>query len=363
VNTPIAASPSARVEQLQTVDGMIVYDVPGASVSGGGTRLAPDIADAEMRLLARAMTYKLAVVGLQVGGAKIGLRSAPAMRASVIDRFRVEIADRLGSGVLMTGPDLGTTEADFAGLPTPGGSSGLAARAVNGVPVEEMLTGYGVVAALAAALGDDLRGASVALEGFGKMGASIARELDARGGRVVAVSTLAGCAVASPGTSFPIATLLEARDRWGDGLVHRLGVPVQRAATLWSVDCDALIPGARPGVLDELTALRVRARVVMQVANAPYTQAGLQTLHDQGIEAYADFVASAGGAMAYLAPSVSGAPDVDEARHAIDEIMGRIVTETRAFAEGPYAGAVDRAERFLATWLPESELPSGPPLA
>ena len=352
-----------RIERFETLDGSIVYDVEVAPCSGGGTRLAPDLDEAEVCLLARAMTYKLAVLELPIGGAKIGLRCAPRERAETLERFRREIAERLEQGTLMTGPDLGTTEADFAGLPRPGERAGVAALSVGGVPAEELLTGCGVVSAIEAALGGTLRHRAVALEGFGKMGASIARELAARGGRIVAVSTLAGCAVAEPGTHFPVERLLAARERLGDGLIGALVVEVRRPEAVWSAACDVLVPGARPGALDEHRAQRVRADIVVPVANAPYTAAGLEVLCARGIDAHADFVASAGGAMAYLSPRIAGARDVEEARTAMDGLMGAIVREALEHHDGPYAGAVARAERFLRTWLAPTERPDGPPLA
>jgi glutamate dehydrogenase (NAD(P)+) len=351
------------VERLDSVDGLIVYDVPSAAVSGGGTRMAPDVSEAEMRLLARAMTYKVAVLGLRIGGAKIGLRRTHEPRAEVIARYREEIAPRLASGALMTGPDLGTSEQDFAGLPTPGGDGGIAAVSGDGIPSEELLTGCGVAAALAAALGGDLTGCSLALEGFGKMGASIARAAERRGARIVAVSTVAGCAVARAGGGFPLAQMQEARRAWGDELVHHLGVPSQPRAALWGVACDALVPGARPGVLDVTTAARVEARVVVPVANAPYTAGGLELLRARGVVAHADFVASAGGAMAYLSPEVAQAPDLDAAQEALERIMDALVRETFAAADGPYAGAVALADDFLRGWLSVADRPDGPPLA
>ena len=253
----------------------------------------------------------------------------------MIARFRAEIAGRLQSGELMTGPDLGTSEDDFAGLPTPGGDDGVATKAVGGLPAEELLTGIGVASALEAALPGGLDGRTIALQGFGKMGASIARAVDARGGRIVAVSTLAGCAVAPPGQWFPVAQLLEARDAWGDDLVHHLRARAHPRYAVWAASCDALVPGARPGSLNRHTARHVAARVVVPVANAPYTAGGLDTLEARGIEAHADFVTSGGGAMAYLAPAVAQADGVDAARDAIDAIMHAIVEETRAADIGP----------------------------
>jgi glutamate dehydrogenase/leucine dehydrogenase len=353
----------ARIERFTTVDGLIVYDVPGAAASGGGTRLAADVTDAEMLLLARAMTYKLAVLELPFGGAKIGLRATPDERDDVIARFRVEVAGRLAAGTLMTGPDLGTAEADFAGLPVPGDKDGVATTTIGGLPAEELLTGMGVAAALNTALDGELEGRSVALEGFGKMGASIARAVTARGGRIVAVSTVDGCVVAAPGDELPLSQLLDVQQRWGDALVHHLNRPVHRPPALWSVDCDALVPGARPGVLDERTAQRVVARVVVPVANAPYTGRGLKALRARGIDAHADFVASAGGAMAYLSPRVAGARDAGEARAAVDELMSAIVTETRSTTLSPYGAAAAMAEGFVRSWVGPSDWQAWPPLA
>ena len=72
----------------------MVFDLPGAPLSAGGTRLAPDVSVAEVALLARAMTYKFAALGEQVGGAKAGVRGDPADRpgrAALMARFCAEI--------------------------------------------------------------------------------------------------------------------------------------------------------------------------------------------------------------------------------------------------------------------------------
>jgi glutamate dehydrogenase/leucine dehydrogenase len=140
-------------------------------------------------------------------------------------------------------------------------------------------------------------------------------------------------------------------------------VPVAPCDALWSVDCDAIVPGARPGAVDERTARTITARVVVPVANAPYTADGLATLAGRRIAAHADFVASAGGAMAYLAPDVANADDAYAARERVDRIMGAIVTEACEHVDGPYAGAVAIAERFIRSWAPECDWPDQPPVA
>jgi glutamate dehydrogenase (NAD(P)+) len=73
-----------EIVELETVPGFIVFDLPGVPFSAGGTRLAPDVTRAEVALLARAMTYKFAVLGERIGGAKAGVAADPADRASTL---------------------------------------------------------------------------------------------------------------------------------------------------------------------------------------------------------------------------------------------------------------------------------------
>src|ERR1700689_305910 len=99
--------------ELGSVSGFVVFDLPGALVSAGGTRLAPDVTRAEVALLARAMTYKFAVLGAEVGGAKAGVVGDPADRAArtgQMARYCAEIRPLVDAGRFITGPDMGTSE-------------------------------------------------------------------------------------------------------------------------------------------------------------------------------------------------------------------------------------------------------------
>src|ERR1700758_3922617 len=104
-----------EVVELGSVPGFVVFDLPGAPVAAGGTRLAGGVSAAEVALLARAMTYKFAALGAQVGGAKAGVRGDPADRAgkaALMTRFCAEIAPLTDTRRLQTGPDMGTVEED-----------------------------------------------------------------------------------------------------------------------------------------------------------------------------------------------------------------------------------------------------------
>src|ERR1700721_2885412 len=188
-----------EILELSSVPGFVVFDLPGVAESAGGTRLAPDVSAAEVALLARAMTYKFAALGERTGGAKAGVRGDPSdrpVKAALMARFCAEIAPLTDSGRLLTGPDMGTAEEDFAPLREHRASPAAIGAVVDGVPFEDLLTGYGVAAAAEAALkarwGGDWSGRSVAIEGFGKVGGGVAREVTRRGGRGGAGSTRAG---------------------------------------------------------------------------------------------------------------------------------------------------------------------------
>jgi glutamate dehydrogenase/leucine dehydrogenase len=132
---------------LRSVPGFIVFDLPGAAVSAGGTRLAPDVTVAEVALLARAMTYKFAVLGDRVGGAKAGVVGDPADRRDRADRmarYCAEIRPLTDAGRFLTGPDMGTSEQDFAPLREHRAAPAAIATVVGDVPFEDVLTGYGV---------------------------------------------------------------------------------------------------------------------------------------------------------------------------------------------------------------------------
>src|SRR5579859_2090206 len=188
-----------EVVELGSVPGFVVFDLPGAPVSAGGTRLAADVSAAEVALLARAMTYKFAALGQQVGGAKAGVRGDPADRAGKADlmaRFCAEVRPMVEAGRFVTGPDMGTAEGDFAPLRAGRAAPAAMNSAVDGVPFEDVVTGYGVTVAAGAALdtgpdgagqdgaGRGWDGRSAAIEGFGKVGGGVAREVIRRGGQI-----------------------------------------------------------------------------------------------------------------------------------------------------------------------------------
>ncbi len=361
-----------EVVELGSVPGFVVFDLPGSPVSAGGTRLAADVSSAEVALLARAMTYKFAALGQRVGGAKAGVRGDPADRAGkarLMSRFCAEVRPMVEAGRFLTGPDMGTSEEDFAPL-REGRAAPTAMNSVaDGVPFEDVVTGYGVTVAAEVALNagrgpggprgpGGWDGRTAAIEGFGKVGGGVAREVTRRGGRVVAVSTVAGC-VADP-AGLDVGRLLALRHEHGDECVLRYGGRVVPPAGLFTdVGADVLVPGTRPGTISgqAAAALPPGVRVVAPAANAPYTAAGAEVLRRRGIVALPDFVCNAGAVIGYRSP-----PDAtpDQVLAAVEATIGGIISEALSHRDGPLAGASERAGRFLRGWWGE---PPPPPFA
>jgi glutamate dehydrogenase (NAD(P)+) len=354
-----------EVIELNSVPGFVVFDLPGVPVAAGGTRLAPDVSVAEVALLARAMTYKFAVLGARVGGAKAGVRGDPADRAgkaALMTRFCAEIAPLTDTGRLLTGPDMGTAEEDFAPLRERQAAPEAISAVVDGVPFEDLLTGYGVAVAAEAALGarwgGGWEGRSAAIEGFGKVGGGVAREVARRGGRVVAASTVAGC-VADP-AGLDVERLLTLRRTHGDACVLHYGRPAGPPGELFTaVNADVIVPGTRPGMIGGRTAgsLPPGLRVVAPAANVPYTARGTEVLGRRGIVALPDFVCNAGAVIGYR--SAAGQTP-DEVLTAVKATITGLILGALGHPAGPFAGACEQAGRFLRSWWGE---PPGPPYA
>ena len=358
-----------EIIELSSVPGFVVFDLPGVPMSAGGTRLAPDVSVEEVALLARAMTYKYGVLGVRVGGAKAGVRGDPADRAVKTDlmaRFCAEIAPLADTGRLLTGPDMGTTEEDFTPLRQRRAVPTAINAVVDGLPFEDLLTGYGVTVAAEAALGARFGegngggwdGHSAAIEGFGKVGGGVAREVTRRGGRVVAVSTLAGC-VADP-SGLDIDLLLTLRRAHGDACVLHYGRPTGPPGELFTaVAADVIVPGTRPGVIGARTATSLPAGVLViaPAANVPYTEQGADTLRSRGIVALPDFVCNSGAVIGYRA-AADATPD--QVLTAVGATITGLIREVMRHPDGPLSGGIERAVKFLQTWWGE---PPSPPFA
>jgi glutamate dehydrogenase (NAD(P)+) len=333
------------------LDAVIVIDHGLFPVSAGGTRMVSDVTVEEVARLARTMTWKFAACRVPYAGAKAGIRwGGDGDRGAVLAAYRREL-ERLAA-VFQTGPDLGTDPSDY--LEGSEDESPLWARTHEGLGMDDLATGRGVKAAAQVALGSLGRSpadATVAIEGFGKVGAGTARACARAGASVVGVSTVEGL-VADPG-GLDVEELIRLREEHGDSFVARTSYRRWPREELFKLECDVLVPGARPDSVSRRVAERLACAVVAPGANAPYGRGAAEVLHARGIVALPDFVANSGGV--HLYENVAGlAPAV--ALERIEELVGASTARVLAAAEEagttPMAAALADARGWLEEHFP-----------
>ncbi|TYK44879.1 Glu/Leu/Phe/Val family dehydrogenase [Actinomadura decatromicini] len=284
--------------------GVLVIDNTARGMGKGGMRMSPSVTVAEVARLARVMTYKWAGVDLFFGGAKAGIVADPAApdREAVLRSF-VRALSREIPSQYVAGLDMGLTERDAAIVQDELADRGAAVgtpHALGGMPYDELgVTGFGVAEAADAAArhaGTSLRGARVAVQGFGAVGHAAARRLAELGAAVVAVSTARG-ALHDP-DGLDVARLLDLRAEVGDAAVEEYGGRLLDVGAELLVPADVLVPAATQDVIDERVAAGIRARIVVEGANLPTGPAAQDVLAARGIMVVPDFVANAGGVVA-----------------------------------------------------------------
>ncbi len=346
--------PAAGLEAVVVVDHTIF------PLSAGGTRMAEDVTEEEVTRLARAMTWKLAVYRLPLAGAKAGIRwDGTGDRSKVLEAYLSAIEP--WQDIFLTGPDLGTRPEDFLDAEARAAAEPpLWARTFEGVDMDGLATGHGVRAAAEVALerlGRSVEGATVAVEGFGKVGAGAARSFVRAGARVVAVSTVAGT-LADP-AGMDVDELLRLRERHGDELVaHGPGPALPREALLTSV-CDVLVPGARPDSITPALVPSLRCSVVAPAANIPYADGACRALHERGILALPDFVANAGGVFLY--ESADRGEDPATCLASVEALIAAATRRVLDAAEAGRATPMDAALELAADFLAESREGRGGP--
>jgi glutamate dehydrogenase (NAD(P)+) len=340
--------------------GVVVIDCTALGMmTGGGIRMLPDITTWEIFQLARAMTYKFGTLGVPLGGAKSGIWANPKVsgdeRKNIMRAFGRAVKPLILAG-LAFGADIGTEAEDldfvFEGAELPPQGTGLMAEKKDGEPIENHVTGYGVVVAAEAACdfaGIDIKGASVAIEGFGKVGGGVARYITEAGANVVALSTIDGMILDEDGLDVDL--LLERRKNVGDKAIAEY----EKAEHLdkeeiFSLPVDILIPGARPYVIDEKNVREVKARVISSIANIPITDEAEEALFQEGVLIVPDFVSNAGGTVLGIVDFVGGT-----SRHAFDackELIGAnartLLADARTEGINPRRLASRRVEEKVA---------------
>ncbi|MCH7874811.1 MAG: glutamate dehydrogenase [Gemmatimonadetes bacterium] len=276
----------------------------------GGIRFHAEADEDEVLGLATTMTWKTALVDIPFGGAKGGVQVDPRQLSkreleAVTRTFTNRIAIVLGPYRDIPAPDMGTDQQVMAWLLDEYSKrSGYSPAVVTGKPISlggslgrEEATGQGLRYCMEAYARDfdlPIEDSRVVIQGFGNVGAHLARLLHDAGARVVAVSDIDGGLHNDGGLDVP--RLFE------HAYAQRKPVPEFPGGDritndeIWRVACDWLIPAALGGVINEDgNAKALDCKVIVEAANSPTTPIADKILTERNITVLPDFLMNSGG--------------------------------------------------------------------
>jgi glutamate dehydrogenase (NAD(P)+) len=311
--------------------GVLVVDNVACGPSIGGLRMATDVTATECFRLARAMTLKNAAAGLAHGGGKSVIAADPHLAPESKERLIRAFAYALRNEQdYIFGPDMGTDERCMAWVKDEIGRAVGLPREVGGIPLDEIgATGWGISHAADAGLHHlnlPIRGARVAIQGFGAVGKHAARFLANQGAMLVAASD--SCGTLHDPDGLDLGTLIPLKNAGKAVCDYPGGRKLDRDSII-DIECEVWIPAARPDVVHEQNVGRLKTRLVVQGANIPFTDGAERILHERGVLVLPDFIANAGGVIC-AAMEYHGASQT-QAFAAIEE---KIRTNTKKVLEG-----------------------------
>ncbi len=275
----------------------------------GGIRYHPNVSLDEVTALAAWMTWKCAVAQIPFGGAKGGIICDPTHMSlreleALTRRYVAEIADMIGPEKDVPAPDVNTNDQVMAWImDTYSMHVGHTSTAVvTGKPIDlggslgrREATGRGVmIAAREAArhLKFELKGSTVAVQGFGNVGSVSADLCTKEGAKVVAVTDWKGGVYNAQGLDITKMLTYAEEHKTVDGFPG--GEPLSNA-DLFGLDVDILIPAALENQITMDNAPKIRAKIIIEGANGPTSPDAHRSLHERGVFIVPDILANSSG--------------------------------------------------------------------
>jgi glutamate dehydrogenase (NAD(P)+) len=275
----------------------------------GGIRFHQDVTLDEVAALASWMTWKCAVADIPFGGGKGGIVVDPRKLSSrelerLTRRYAADLADIFGPDSDVPAPDVNTGEREMAWIVDTYSMHNRRTEyaVVTGKPLEvggsagrREATGRGVmicVEQMCKHLGMPLKGARVAVQGFGNVG-GVAADLLAKecGARIVAASDVSGSIHNPDGLDVPALLKHVAATKGVAGF--KGAQPL--ATSILEVDCDILVPAALENQITGENAGRIRAKIIAEGANGPTTPDADKILDGKGSWVIPDILCNSGG--------------------------------------------------------------------
>ncbi|EAW33820.1 Glu/Leu/Phe/Val dehydrogenase [Lyngbya sp. PCC 8106] len=284
----------------------------------GGVRYYRSVSLDEVTSLAFWMTFKCAVLNLPFGGAKGGITINPKELSKLelerLSRGYVDaIADFIGPDIDIPAPDVYTNPMIMGWMMDQYSiiRRQLCNGVVTGKPIalggslgRDTATAMGaffVIEIILAKLSQFPANTTVAVQGFGNAGATIAQLLAQAGYKVVAVSDSQGGIYAKNGLDIPSVRQFKESNKsvkavYCEGTVCNIVEhDVISNEELLTLDVDVLIPAALENQITAENAKDIKAKYIFEVANGPTTSEADQILEARGIQVIPDILVNAGG--------------------------------------------------------------------
>ena len=314
----------------------------------GGVRFHPEVNLSEVAGLAMLMTFKCSLVGLPLGGAKGGIRVDPNKLSrqeaqSLTRRYTSEINMIIGPDKDIPAPDIGTDSQHMAWMmDTYSQERGFAIPGVvTGKPIEiggslgrNESTGRGVVYTIEhavkhlatqgkSAIKNIDSNTTVAVHGFGKVGAVAAFEIHQRGAKVVAVSDYTGGIFNKNGLNIP--EILKHTRQNLPLSAYREAEPISNE-DLFALKVDILIPAAIDGVITAKNVNKIKAGIIAEGANGPVTSEALKELEERGVFLIPDILCNAGGVIVSYFEWVQGMQNFFWSEAEVNEKLAEVLS-------------------------------------
>lgn len=275
----------------------------------GGVRYHPDVNLEEVKILAFLMTLKSAVVDLPFGGAKGGIEVDPTnLSETELERLTREyikaIHNFIGPGIDILAPDINTNEQVMAwvvdeyskikGQFVPEVAAGKPLE-LGGSQGRSIATGLGGAYILKRLLEIEKlnpKNLKIVIQGFGNVGFNLAKILDDWGYKIIALSDVRRGIYNENGLDIK-EIILRQKER---GFLPEIeNIKKITNEELLTINCDVLIPAAISHQITKENANQIKAKIILEMANAPTTPEADEILFERGIKIIPDIIANAGG--------------------------------------------------------------------
>ncbi len=308
-------------DPLEGFKGWLVIDALSHRLCAGGLRVQKGLTRDCVVDLARNMTLKLRMADIRADGAKSGIDYDPhspgkrealyrfirSIRPYILERYSVgpdlntkmeelgDIAHELG----IPSVKIAIAKAQGLDLPSFLDRFGVLGDSVDHVTLGKIRSGFGLAAACLGVLEFfeiPPQEATVAIQGFGGIGAGAAYSLHKCGVKIVGLADEEKCLISKDEDPLDIKAFIRNSI---DGLIpktQRNGRYVVRSH-IYDVKCDVLIPAAIENAIVADNAGTISVKAVVPGANLAITEEAERLLHDRGIIAIPDFIAGSGGSL------------------------------------------------------------------